>query len=213
MNTSQLFNNFSGGETSPLLAARVDSAAYAMGAKKLRNFIPMMTGGVRKRPGTWLYKADASDKKTRLVEWDTGLAGENARLLLVFAAVSETETGIDVYREAGLAGRLTLSGVGEAGLFELQYAVTSEAGSSALWLVHRNIAPRTMTATEETIPETLDTPAFFDDSKPVFDAPGKYPGAAAVYAGRLCLGGNGRVSKPDMAEPPSRQRHRTKQVS
>jgi hypothetical protein len=144
------------------MAARADSAAYAAGAKRLRNFIPMMTGGVRKRPGTTLHKASASESRTRLIEWDTGLRGENARLLLVLSVLPGTSIRIDIYRETELAGQLTLSGVGEAGLFEIQYAVTGETGASTLWLAHRSIAPRSMRVTEDAVPSALDTPAFFE---------------------------------------------------
>jgi hypothetical protein len=49
---SLLFNNFSSGEVSPLFAGRGDTEFINRGARKLKNFIPLITGGVRKRPGT-----------------------------------------------------------------------------------------------------------------------------------------------------------------
>ena len=45
-------NNFSSGELSPVLSTRTDIAQYANGAKSLTNVIPLVEGGVRKRPGT-----------------------------------------------------------------------------------------------------------------------------------------------------------------
>lgn len=45
-------NNFSAGELSPTLYTRTDIQQYANGAKTLKNVIPLVEGGVRKRPGT-----------------------------------------------------------------------------------------------------------------------------------------------------------------
>ena len=47
-----LKNNLSSGELSPLLWTRTDVRQYANGAKKLLNAIPLVEGGVKKRPGT-----------------------------------------------------------------------------------------------------------------------------------------------------------------
>ena len=47
-----LKNNLSSGELSPLLWTRTDVQQYANGAKKLFNAIPLVEGGVKKRPGT-----------------------------------------------------------------------------------------------------------------------------------------------------------------
>lgn len=46
-------NNFSSGELSPLLTTRTDVQQYNNGAKALTNIIPLIEGGVRKRPGTY----------------------------------------------------------------------------------------------------------------------------------------------------------------
>ena len=45
-------NNFSAGELAPTLYTRTDIQQYGNGAKTLRNVIPLVEGGVRKRPGT-----------------------------------------------------------------------------------------------------------------------------------------------------------------
>lgn len=47
-----LKNNLSSGELSPLLWTRTDVQQYANGAKKLLNALPLVEGGVKKRPGT-----------------------------------------------------------------------------------------------------------------------------------------------------------------
>lgn len=53
-------NNFSSGELSPLLSTRTDVQQYNNGAKTLKNIIPLVEGGVRKRPGTY-FRALVSD--------------------------------------------------------------------------------------------------------------------------------------------------------
>ena len=50
-------NNFSAGELAPALYTRTDIQQYSNGAKTLKNVIPLVEGGVRKRPGT-LYLFD-----------------------------------------------------------------------------------------------------------------------------------------------------------
>jgi hypothetical protein len=68
MNISLLFNYFLG-ETSPLVAGRIDMQEYEMGAKRMENMIPMLTGGLRKRPGTWYDGTTHKNKPARLIEW------------------------------------------------------------------------------------------------------------------------------------------------
>lgn len=53
MKTVLIKNNFSAGELSPTLYTRTDIQQYSNGAKRLRNVIPLVEGGVRKRPGTF----------------------------------------------------------------------------------------------------------------------------------------------------------------
>ena len=50
-------NNFSAGELAPALYTRTDIQQYSNGAKTLTNVIPLIEGGVRKRPGT-IYRSD-----------------------------------------------------------------------------------------------------------------------------------------------------------
>jgi hypothetical protein len=49
---SPLLNNFSAGELSPRCDARADIPKYKSGCIKLENFVPLITGGVRRVPGT-----------------------------------------------------------------------------------------------------------------------------------------------------------------
>lgn len=52
-------NNFSAGELAPALYTRTDIQQYGNGAKTLKNVIPLVEGGVRKRPGTLFLSEQA----------------------------------------------------------------------------------------------------------------------------------------------------------
>jgi len=53
------FNSFQFGETSPSFSSRIDSQLYQASAQKVRNFLVLSEGGVRKRPGTeYIYQFD-----------------------------------------------------------------------------------------------------------------------------------------------------------
>lgn len=47
-----LVNNFTTGEVSPKLGARYDLTVYQNGVSRLENFMPMIQGGITRRPGT-----------------------------------------------------------------------------------------------------------------------------------------------------------------
>jgi len=66
----QLLNNFTAGELSPRLDARVDINRYRNGLKTLQNGIVMPHGGVKKRPGTMhVAEVKSSANAVRLVEF------------------------------------------------------------------------------------------------------------------------------------------------
>lgn len=68
---SPLQSNFVGGEFSPLLYGRVDSDRYHQALAKCLNYIPMIQGGLLRRPGTY-YAAAAknANKKARLIHFE-----------------------------------------------------------------------------------------------------------------------------------------------
>jgi hypothetical protein len=60
--------NFSSGETSPLLFARVDVAKYGNGSQVLQNFIVQRYGGIYKRGGLeFINEVKDSSKNVRLI--------------------------------------------------------------------------------------------------------------------------------------------------
>lgn len=64
-----LKNNFSAGELNPILSTRTDIQQYANGAKTILNAIPLVEGGVKKRPGTFIR--GAYDVAYRLIPFVT----------------------------------------------------------------------------------------------------------------------------------------------
>lgn len=67
--TTILTNNFSQGEVSDKLRARADTLAYQHGCRTLTNFIPMASGGVRRRPGSYDIGATRDDARARLISF------------------------------------------------------------------------------------------------------------------------------------------------
>ena len=74
-----LKNNMSSGELSPLLWTRTDVQQYANGAKKLLNVIPLVEGGVKRRPGT--RHRGTFDTAVRLIPFIA--SSENAYMLVL----------------------------------------------------------------------------------------------------------------------------------
>lgn len=66
------FNSFQFGELSPSFLSRVDTQLYQAGAQKVRNFVILNEGGVKKRPGTeYIYefgttRDDSNEMEIRL---------------------------------------------------------------------------------------------------------------------------------------------------
>lgn len=53
--------NLNGGEFSPKIDARSDTAKYPSGCRRLENMIPKIFGGAAKRPGTELIAISNED--------------------------------------------------------------------------------------------------------------------------------------------------------
>jgi hypothetical protein len=186
MNISLLFNNFTGGEISPLLWARADSPSMAMAAKRLENFVPIITGGVRKRPGTWYDGRAKGNQAARLVDW---LLPDGSCLVLEI-----TPGVIRFWGEEGLLPQEIATAYTAAQIWGIKYA----ASGNVLWLVHRDAAPAYLSWSGGVITKTL--PSFTGKD---FASPGNYPGAVAFDAGRLCLAGT--RSEPNrlyLSRPP-----------
>ena len=68
---SPIITSFNAGELSPQLYGRVDVGKYANGCRVMQNFIPLVHGPARRRPGTYfIAELKASDKKARLIPFE-----------------------------------------------------------------------------------------------------------------------------------------------
>jgi len=61
---NKVIQSFGSGELSPLMASRIDQAKYDAGCQTCENFIPLIYGGVKRRPGTeFIAKQQKSQPK------------------------------------------------------------------------------------------------------------------------------------------------------
>lgn len=71
MKTSPIKDNYNAGEMSPLMAARVRVDKYANALKTCENMIPLVQGGVTRRPGTmFVNEVKTSSLKTRIIPFE-----------------------------------------------------------------------------------------------------------------------------------------------
>ncbi|MDR1586921.1 MAG: hypothetical protein LBS57_05645 [Treponema sp.] len=178
MNISVLFNTFIGGETSPLMAARIDSQTYAMGARRMENMIPMMTGGVRKRPGTWYVGTTKNNANARLIEW---LLSDGTCVILEITAGT-----IRVWNEGNTMVQELSADYSSGQIAGIKYA----ASANNLWLVHSQKRPCKITWNGASFSKT--EPTFTGKN---FAVSNNFPGSAAFSAGRLCFAGT--ASEPN----------------
>jgi len=180
MNISLLYNRFLG-ETSPLIAALIDSPVNAMGARRMENMIPMMTGGLRKRPGTLFIGNTDGNKAARLIEW---LLSDGTCVMLEF-----TEGTIRVWRGNAVIQTLSSPYTAEQ-VKKLHYA----ASADVLWVVHPDKSPVNLTWKEsDTTNENEIILKIFseeDFTGKDFSAENDRPSCVAFESGRLCFAGS-----------------------
>ena len=139
-----LKTNFTGGEISPLLFARVDIDKYANGAQLLENMVVERYGGARKRGGTQFIRAAKSN-------------ATKARLMPFIFSVTQAyvlEFGNEYVRFYTNGGVVAVSGTPvevatpytEDEVFDIQYAQSADV----LYLAHPNHAPRKLSRTSAT---------------------------------------------------------------
>jgi hypothetical protein len=174
MNISLLYNVFLG-ETSPLVAGRIDSQANEMGARRMENMFPMLAGGMRKRPGTWFDGHTDGDREARLIDWM--LSDGTCVVLEITAGMTQA------WREEGgcyaVAQRIDNPYTAEQ-LPRLHYA----ANADNIWIVHQDQSPMKLEWKGGAAVKSF--PAFTGKD---FTAADSRPGTVAFDAGRLCFAG------------------------
>lgn len=146
---------FNGGELSPRMQGRGDLPAYAAGARRLENFIPLVQGPALRRSGT-RFVAEVKDS-------------DDAAYLIPFTVATEAsymiEVGPEYFRFYTQEGRLESGGspvevttpYAEADLEDIRWAQSADT----LYLVHPSYAPRTLVRTSATS-FSLSTISFTD---------------------------------------------------
>jgi len=192
VNISLLYNVFLG-ETSPLIAARIDSPVNEMGAKRMENMIPMLSGGLRKRPGTWFDGNTNNNNEARLIEW---LLSDGTVLILEL-----TDGTIRAWKDQGNNDYQVIQTIASpytAGhIDKLHYA----ASSDTLWIVHSQQRPVKLAWDGSLI--TLLYPTFTGKD---FSAVNEHPSCVAFESGRLCFAGtNNNPNRIYLSKAPNSQ--------
>lgn len=149
--------NFTAGELTPLLEARVDLAQYANGCRTVSNFLIHPQGGVYRRGGTeYIAGVKTNSKKVRLVPFEFSVSqayvlefGEN--YIRFYANQAQVVSGSP---SAAVEVSTTYT---EGELFDLQFAQSADI----LYITHPDHAPAQLTRTAATT-FTLSDVAFED---------------------------------------------------
>lgn len=141
---SPLQSNFSGGEFSPLLSGRVDADRYGTGLATCLNYIPVIQGGLVRRPGTkFAYEVKDSTKSTRLVSFE--FSTTQAYIIEFGDQYVRFYRNNGIILDAGLPYEVVTPYL-EADLFELKFTQSADV----LYITHPNYAQRKLTRTGHT---------------------------------------------------------------
>jgi len=192
MNISLLYNSFLG-ETSPLIAARIDSPVNQMGAKRMENMIPMLTGGLRKRPGTWYDGTTDGNKEARLIEW---LLSDGTVLILELTAGT-----IRAWKDQGNNNYQVTQTIVSPYTAGQQSKLHYAASANSMWLVHPEQRPVKLAWDGNSI--SLSYPEFTEKD---FTAVNERPSCVAFESGRLCFAGtNNEPNRIYLSRAPNSQ--------
>jgi hypothetical protein len=171
-----LQTNFTAGEISPKLYGRVDVARYQNGAKKMRDTIPQVYGGAKRRDGSlFVNEVKTSAKQTRLIPF---IYNENTAYMLEFG-----DLYMRVYKDGAILGAPyeIATPFTEAMLFDMDYT----QGADTMFLFQESLAPRRLRRFGDTS-WTLDVIPFTETP---FEEPGSYPAATLTPSAATPVGG------------------------
>lgn len=168
-------SNFTAGEISPKLYGRVDIAKYQNGAKRVRDSVPQIYGGVRRRWGTvFVREVKDSADRTRLVPFiknaDTAYMLEVGDLYVRF------------YKDGAVLGAPyeVVSPYTSAQVLEMDYT----QGADTMFLFHEDVAPYRLVTAGDTS-WTLSAATFLNTP---FEEPGSYPAATLTPSAKDPVG-------------------------
>jgi hypothetical protein len=143
-NVNYFQTNFSAGELSPRLYARVDVGKYNNGCQKLENFIVQRFGGIRKRGGTeYINEVKDSSKKVRLIPFIFSVT--QAYILEFGDLYIRVYTNGGVVESGGSPIEVTTPWDQDE-IWDLQFVQSADV----LYLTHPDYAPRTLSRTSAT---------------------------------------------------------------
>lgn len=173
---TNLQTNFTAGEISPKLYGRVDVSRYQNGAKKMRDTIPQVYGGAKRRDGSlFVHEVKTSAKATRLIPF---IYNESTAYILEFG-----DLYMRVYKDGVLLGAPyeIVTPFTEAMLFDLDYT----QGSDTMFLFQESLQIRRLRRLGDTS-WTLDVAPFTETP---FEEPGTYPAATLTPSAKDPVGG------------------------
>lgn len=139
---SPIKDSFNAGEFSPLMSARVRFDKYPNALNTCLNAVPLVQGGVSKRPGTYFVsEVKTSSKKTRLVAFEFSTTQAYVlefgdQYMRVYKDHGQVESS------PGVAYELATPYL-EADLFQLKFTQSADV----LYVAHPSYAPRKITRT------------------------------------------------------------------
>ncbi|MHC4605246.1 MAG: phage tail protein, partial [Planctomycetota bacterium] len=150
--THSIKQSFNAGELSPLMDSRIDQAKYVAGCRILENFIPLIYGGVERRPGTeYIATQKSSAAVGRAVAFehsvdDTYILLFENQLIRVFrsgARVTGTATNITAFADYSgtVAGTVKVTSASHGlitGDMTLQAGTTSYNGDFSVTKIDAN---------------------------------------------------------------------------
>lgn len=171
-----LQTNFTAGEISPKLYGRVDVARYQNGAKLMRDTIPQVYGGAKRRDGSlFVHEVKTSAKETRLIPF---IYNEDNAYMLEFG-----DLYMRVYKDGAILGAPyeIVTPFTEAMLFDLDYT----QGADTMFLFQDSLEIRRLRRFGDTS-WTLDVAPFIATP---FEEPGSYPAATLTASVATPVGG------------------------
>jgi hypothetical protein len=138
-------NSFAGGELSPKMHGRFDADLYKQGLKEMKNFVPLLQGPAKRRPGTY-YAANATTNtsdESRLVPF---YFGEGQSYVLEFSNGKIrffSQNGQLLVNGGTTPYEVSSTGITAAQCLEIDFTQSADV----LYIVHKDFKPKQLART------------------------------------------------------------------
>jgi len=138
-------NSFAGGELSPKMHGRFDADLYKQGLKEMKNFVPLLQGPAKRRPGTY-YAANATTNTSdgsRLVPF---YFGEGQSYVLEFSNGKIrffSQNGQLLVHSGTTPYEVSTTGITAAQCLEIDFTQSADV----LYIVHKDFKPKQLART------------------------------------------------------------------